>query len=50
MPRFQFNSEANKYNRAKMNYEKIEGQKKFNENVSKIWKFINEFEGNRDNK
>jgi len=48
--RFQFNSEANKYNRAKMNYEKIEGQKKFNENVSKIWKFINEFEGNRDNK
>ena len=48
--RFQFGSEANKYNKAKMNYEKIEGQKKFNENVSKIWKFINEFEGNRDNK
>jgi len=48
--KYQFNSEANRYEKARREYERNESQKKFNENVSKIWKFVNEFEGNRDNK
>ncbi len=48
--KYQFKSDANRYEKARREYERDEGQKKFNQNVSKIWKFINEFEGNRDNK
>ena len=38
--RYQFGSEANKYNRARMAYEKMKSQEKFNETAGKIFKFI----------
>ena len=38
--KYQFGSEANKYNRARMNYEKMKSQEKFTETAGKIFKFI----------
>ena len=38
--KYQFGSEANKYNRARMAYEKMKSQEKFNETAGKIFKFI----------
>ncbi len=38
--KYQFNSDANRYNRARMAYEKMKSQEKFNETAGKIFKFI----------
>ena len=48
--KFQYGSDANRYEKARREYEKAESQKKFNENISKIWKFVNEFEAQGGNK
>ena len=38
--KYQFNSDANRYNRARMAYEKMKSREKFNETAGKIFKFI----------